>query len=67
MKITRRKLVLGGAAVSALPMAAQAPPPIPSTPEEELAAARKQNAGNAATLDQFRVPMSTEPAFQFKA
>jgi hypothetical protein len=70
MKITRRGLVLGGAGVSAAPLLAQAPqapPAVGSTPEEELAAARKQNASNAAALDKFRVPMATEPAFQFKA
>jgi hypothetical protein len=67
MKITRRKLA--GALVAPVALAAQAPapPPIPRTPEEELAAVREQNRRNAQALDSFKLPMETEPAFQFKA
>ena len=66
MKMTRRKL--GAAVIAPAVLLAQAPtPPLPATPEEELAAAREQNRRNAEALDKFRVPMPTEPAFLFKA
>jgi hypothetical protein len=47
--------------------AAQTIQPVPSTPEEELKAARASNRRNAEVLQKFKVPMATEPAFQFKA
>ena len=65
MKITRRQL--GAALLAPAALAAQAPPAVPSTPEEELAATREQNRRNSEALDKFPVPMATEPAFQFKA
>jgi hypothetical protein len=65
MKITRRRL--GMAVIAPAALAAQTPAPIPSTAEEELAAARQQNKLNAQALDKFRVAMAVEPAFQFKA
>lgn len=65
MKITRRRL--GQAMLAPAVLAAQTPPPIPSNAEEELAAVRQQNKLNSQTLEQFRVPMALEPAFQFKA
>ena len=66
MKISRRKLAAAIIAPAAL--LAQTPPsPLPSNPEEELAAAREQNRSNAKTLDEFRVPTPVEPAFLFKA
>lgn len=66
MKITRRRLAAAVIAPAAL--LAQTPqPPVPANPEEELAAARDQNRRNAQALDEFRVPMAVEPAFQFKA
>jgi hypothetical protein len=65
MKITRRRL--GMAVIAPAALAAQAPPAIPSTAEEELAAVRQQNKLNAQALEKFSVPMALEPAFQFKA
>ena len=66
MKITRRRF--GAAVIAPAALLAQTPPPpIPSNPEEELAAFRDQNRRNAQALDEFRVPMAAEPAFQFKA
>jgi len=66
MKITRRKW--GAVVIAPAALLAQSqPPPIPSNPEEELAAIREQNRRNAQALDEFRVPMSAEPAFQFRA
>jgi hypothetical protein len=67
MKITRRKLGAALIAPAALLAQPPAPPPIPSNPEEELAAIREQNRRNAQALDEVRVPMTVEPAFQFKA
>jgi hypothetical protein len=65
MKITRRKLAMAVLAPAAL--AAQAPPPIPTNAEEELAAVREQNKANAQALDKVPVPMALEPAVTFKA
>jgi hypothetical protein len=65
MKITRRKLAT--TLVSSAVAAAQTIQPVPSTPEEELKAARASNRRNAEVLQKFKVPMATEPAFQFKA
>ena len=64
MRITRRKLaatVLGGAA------AAAAQPQSVESNDELLNAARERLKANAAILNRQEVPMSTEPAFQFKA
>ena len=38
-----------------------------ASPDEELAAARKQLQSNGETLAKFEIPMATEPAFVFKA
>jgi hypothetical protein len=65
MIITRRRF--GAAALAPAAAFAQTPPPIPSSPEEELAAVKAQNRRNTETLDQFQVPMAAEPAFVFKA
>jgi hypothetical protein len=65
MKLTRRKLaatVLGTAAG-----ALSQTQPAPSTPEDELKAARDRVRANAETIARHDVPMATEPAFQFKA
>ncbi len=63
-RITRRNLV---ALAGAMPLTAQPPPPIPSTPDEELKAAHAQNRANAELLNKVVLPMSTEPAIRFKA
>ena len=66
MKPTRRELA---ALLSTTAIAAAAPQaqPHPSTPPEELQAARERLQAAAAQLAQLPLPMATEPAFQFKA
>ena len=64
MKLTRRELASALVASAAM---AQTPPPSPLTPEAELQAARDQVKSNADRLAAQSVPMSTAPAFQFKA
>ena len=66
MKLTRRKLaaVLGSATVSAgLQGIGQTPAPA----EDLLKTARDRMQANAKAVADHPVPMSTEPAFQFKA
>jgi hypothetical protein len=70
-KITRRAL---GAVLASAAALAQAPlttppsmPPLPKNPEEELKAARDQGHQTGEQLAKFDLPMSVEPAFQFKA
>jgi hypothetical protein len=62
MQLTRRKL----AAVLLAP-AAVALPQTQSPQTDELAAARQRMKDNAAALGKIDIPMSTEPAFQFRA
>ena len=67
MKITRRKLAATLAApglVRAIPSAATAQTAAPTEPLEAAKARIKANSDALAKQD---VPMSTEPAFQFKA
>jgi len=60
-KFTRRELAIAAAAAA---MAVQAQQPV----QEDLTkAARDLNARNIETLTKFEIPISTEPAFQFKA
>lgn len=59
MKLTRRELALGVTSAAL----AQTPP----TPQADLQTARDQVKANIAALAEIEVPMSTEPAFQFKA
>ena len=61
MKVTRRTLV---ANVLAAPAVAQT---APATPDEELKAARENVRRNIEALAKVKVPVETEPAFQFKA
>jgi hypothetical protein len=60
--LTRRKL-----AAAVLAPAAAALPQTQSQPPDELAAARQRMKDNAAAMAKIEVPVSTEPAFQFKA
>jgi hypothetical protein len=62
-KLTRRQLA---AALMASAAAAQTAAPQP-TPDEDLKAARDRIVANRKALDAVPVPMSVEPAFQFKA
>jgi len=70
MKLTRRAVAAMLASVGAQ---AQTPtPPAPAarpvaTPEAELQSAKEQLSARVIALSQVEVPMSTEPAFEFKA
>jgi hypothetical protein len=66
MKLTRRKLA-AAVLVPAASAFAQSQAPPPGTPDEELKAARDRAKLTADALSQQAVPMTTEPAFQFKA
>lgn len=73
-EVTRRQIARTLAAGTVLakasvpPLAAQAPtPPLPANPEEELKAARGDARQRAEQLAKVVIPMSTEPAFVFKA
>ena len=65
MKMTRRTLaasaIASAAAVAQNPSAAA-----PDSPQELLAAARMQAKNNGEALAKVGIPMSLEPAFQFK-
>jgi len=61
-RITRRTL-----AVAALGLAAVEAQTLPATPELELEEARKRLQGNLDDLKKVKLPIATEPAFQFKA
>lgn len=66
MKITRRTLALS----AALPWAARGQTPAPAAPaandDELLRAAREQARRSGEALARFQIPITTEPAFQFK-
>jgi hypothetical protein len=64
MKLTRRQLATALTSAAAL---AQTPSGRAATPEEELKAARDRVQANGAVLAKQEVPVTTEPAFQFKA
>lgn len=70
-KLTRRKLatavLISGGLVPAAAALAQTQPSLPRTPDEELSAARDRAKQVTDALAQQTVPMTTEPAFQFKA
>lgn len=63
VQITRRKLALAVLGAPAAARAAQTP----SAPEDLTAAAAEQVRKNSEALAKLDVPMSTEPAFEFKA
>ena len=60
-KFTRRELGLAAAAGA---MAVHGQQPVQ---EDLMKAGRDLNASNIQTLTKFEIPISTEPAFQFKA
>ena len=63
MKLTRRDLA---AALLAPAAAAQTPSP-PQTPADPVQAGRDRIKANGEILAKVDIPMTTEPAFQFKA
>ena len=68
MKITRRAMaaVLASVGAQAQTTAHPAPAVEPTAPDADLQSAKEQVRANVTALSQFEVPMSTEPAFQFK-
>jgi hypothetical protein len=69
MKLTRRQLVAATAgSITAAKVLAQAPPAATGAATHDFAAeTRDAVQRNRNLLTRFEVPMSTEPAFQFKA
>jgi len=65
MKVSRRKLLLAAAATAAVQVPAQAPPT--ASPDAELEAARSQQRVRGQIIARVPLPMTTEPAFLFKA
>jgi hypothetical protein len=65
MKLTRRDLAKVAPAILS-PVVLQAQQPA-TTADAELQAARDRLKTNADALNTIKVPMDTEPAFQFKA
>jgi hypothetical protein len=63
-KFTRRELGIAVAGAGAVAVNAQ--PPAGNDQAIERSA-RERNTRNAETLAKFEIPISTEPAFQFKA
>ena len=63
-KLTRRHLVRTVLASAAPAVLAQTPP---ATPESDLKAARDRLKATGEALAAQAVPLSTEPAFQFRA
>lgn len=61
MKLTRRTLLGAAAASRALPQGRSA------VPGEELQAARENLRRSSQAMAKVKLPMATEPAFQFKA
>ena len=80
MKLTRRRLArslaaglpvaAAAAAAAAAPQAAPAPqaeaPPRRATVEEDMQSARENIRNNSGQLANFKLPIETEPSFQFK-
>ena len=64
-KMTRRRWAATAVGSAAAVSAAQTPGAAP--PEDPQAAAREQLRKNAEALGKTELPMSTEPAFSFKA
>ena len=63
MKLTQRKLAAVFVALPGIGAIAQTPSPV----EDLLKTARDRMQANAKAVADHPVPMSTEPAFQFKA
>jgi hypothetical protein len=70
-KLTRRRLgaLLATAGAATQVVGAQAPAPQPARAEgdADLEAARQQARNNAQLIGRVKLPMTTEPAFRFKA
>jgi hypothetical protein len=69
LRLSRRKMVaatVGTAAASLAGLALMAQAPSPPSPDFDKAA-RESHRENSATLAALAIPISLEPAFQFKA
>ena len=66
-KITRRRLAAAALGSGVALRAADAQTPAPAPPTDLNATAKAQVRKYSETLAKFDLPMSTEPAFQFKA
>jgi hypothetical protein len=66
MKLTRRKLAAALVTAAAVPAPAQTPTQ-PAAADDDLKNARDRIRANSAAIAAQKVPMATEPAFQFKA
>jgi hypothetical protein len=68
MKLSRRDmLALAGASAALGQSAAQTAAQPPDANLDPVAKAREENRRSAANLAKFEIPMSTEPAFIFRA
>jgi hypothetical protein len=69
MKVSRRKLLLAAAVTAAVQAPAQAPPTptVPQSADSELETAKSQQRVRAQIIARVPLPMTTEPAFHFKA
>ncbi len=68
MKVSRRGiLALVGASGTLSRAVGQTPTPQPDAKPDPVAAAREENRRSAEALAKVDVPMSTEPAFIFRA
>jgi hypothetical protein len=67
-RVTRRQLIVAAAASAlAVKVAAQTPGPAPQSNQDFTQAAQESHRKNSMILASFPIPMSVEPAFQFKA
>ena len=65
MQMTRRKLAAAISAAAAVAAAGHTEPQAETAPDE-LVAARDRMRRNSDDLEKHQIPMSVEPAFQFK-
>jgi hypothetical protein len=67
-KITRRQLAeVAAGSLIVVTATAQTPATAPATAQDLDKAARESHKENSEALAKFEIPMSLEPAFQFKA
>jgi len=60
-------LALAGAGAVLAQTPAQTPATPPTTPTDPVEKAREENRHSVENLAKFEIPMSTEPAFTFRA
>ena len=67
MKLSRRTILALAGAGAALAQTPAAPSGASASPADALEKAREENRRSAEDLAKFDIPMSTEPAFIFRA